>query len=84
MSTFEGGCKSLSSITSGDLAKRLDCALTKALESQPEFAALTQSGRQAIRKVVGGDAIDHDLARVIEAWPRLPESMREAILKLIG
>jgi hypothetical protein len=25
-----------------------------------------------------------ELARVVEAWPPLPESMREAILKLIG
>jgi hypothetical protein len=31
-----------------------------------------------------GCTIDSDLASVIEAWPRLPESMREAILKLIG
>jgi len=29
-------------------------------------------------------AVGLDLARVVEAWPPLPESMREAILKLIG
>jgi hypothetical protein len=83
-STFEGGCKSLSSITSGDLAKRLDCALTNAQESKHELAALAQSDRRANRKVGGGQELDHELARVVEAWPSLPGSLREAILKLIG
>jgi hypothetical protein len=29
-------------------------------------------------------AVGPDLTRVVEAWPSLPESMRKAILKLIG
>ncbi len=30
-----------------------------------------------------GDAGDADLARVVEAWPRLPEGVRRAILALV-
>jgi hypothetical protein len=26
---------------------------------------------------------DHDLARVVDAWPRLPVAVRQAVLKLI-
>jgi hypothetical protein len=28
--------------------------------------------------------IDHDLARVVSAWPDLPEAIRRAVLELVG
>jgi hypothetical protein len=46
--------------TSDDCSRRLDRALTKAVESCP------------------------DLARIVHAWPTLPEPIRRAVLALIA
>jgi hypothetical protein len=33
---------------------------------------------------VAQNAVDPDLARVVEAWPDLPEAIRRAVLALVG
>jgi hypothetical protein len=36
------------------------------------------------RALTKAEEIDHDFARVVEAWPTLPAAIREAVLKLIS
>jgi hypothetical protein len=41
--------------------------------------------RRAVdRALTSGEEIDPELARVGDAWPTLPEAVRQAVLKLIG
>jgi hypothetical protein len=59
---------------------RSDVSLVRQGDSDPPELMVAPPVAQLLAKP---SEVGADLARVIEAWPRLPESMREAILKLI-
>jgi hypothetical protein len=51
-------------------------------EPSGNLTGSSQSGAESGALGARNDPLDTDLARIIDAWPRLPASVRRTILKL--
>ena len=68
----------------GQVAERLNAPVSKTearKRQAPERQALATTGAAALSHACHGDG---DLAAVVERWPDLPDTVRRAIVTLVG